>query len=99
MKTKLLALVLLAGGSVFAQTRFSSGENTQGFDRGYRVQTSVTARSPQRDDNRRYENDDARRGDNRSDRAFSVGFDRDDSRSHVQNWRWDDRDGDRFRGR
>jgi hypothetical protein len=35
MKTKLLALALLAGGSMFAQTRFSIGVNLGGSGRGY----------------------------------------------------------------
>ncbi len=35
MKTKLLALALLAGGSMFAQTRFSIGVNLGGGGRGY----------------------------------------------------------------
>lgn len=39
MKTKLLALVLLAGGSMFAQTRFSIGINIGGNSRGYYPQT------------------------------------------------------------
>jgi WXXGXW repeat (2 copies) len=39
MKTKLLALVLLAGGSMFAQTRFSIGIHIGGNGRGYYPQT------------------------------------------------------------
>ena len=35
MKTKLLAVALLAGGSMFAQTRFSIGVSVGGYDRGY----------------------------------------------------------------
>ncbi len=35
MKTKLLAVALLAGGSMFAQTRFSIGINFGGNGRGY----------------------------------------------------------------
>jgi hypothetical protein len=35
MKTKLLVLVLLAGGSMFAQTRFSFGVNIGGRAPGY----------------------------------------------------------------
>jgi hypothetical protein len=35
MKTKLLAMILLAGGSMFAQTRFSFGINVGGNARGY----------------------------------------------------------------
>src|SRR4051794_5794130 len=35
MKTKLLALALLAGGSLFAETRFSISIGTGGYDRGY----------------------------------------------------------------
>src|SRR5713101_3719112 len=35
MKTKLLALVLLAGGSLFAETRFSFGINIGGYAPGY----------------------------------------------------------------
>ena len=35
MKTKLLALVLLAGGSMFAQTRFSIGIGVGGYQPGY----------------------------------------------------------------
>jgi hypothetical protein len=35
MKTKLLALALLAGGSMFAQTRFTFSVGTGGYNRGY----------------------------------------------------------------
>ena len=35
MKKKLLALALLAGGSMFAQTRFSVGVNIGGYGPGY----------------------------------------------------------------
>lgn len=35
MKTKLLAVMLLAGGTMFAQTRFSIGVNVGGFGSGY----------------------------------------------------------------
>ena len=35
MKTKLLALALLAGSTMFAETRFSIGVNLGGYDRGY----------------------------------------------------------------
>ena len=35
MKTKLMALVLLAGGSMFAQTRFSIGIGIGGYQPGY----------------------------------------------------------------
>ncbi len=35
MKTKLLALALLAGGSMFAETRFSIGVNLGGYNGGY----------------------------------------------------------------
>jgi hypothetical protein len=35
MKTKLLALMLLAGGSMFAETRFSVGVNVGGFGAAY----------------------------------------------------------------
>ena len=35
MKTKLLAMVLLAGGSMFAQTRFSIGIGVGGYAPGY----------------------------------------------------------------
>jgi hypothetical protein len=35
MKTKLLAMVLLAGGSMFAQTRFSIGVGVGGYAPGY----------------------------------------------------------------
>ena len=35
MKTKLLAMVLLAGGSMFAQTRFSVGIGVGGYAPGY----------------------------------------------------------------
>jgi hypothetical protein len=38
MKTKLLVLALLAGGSIFAQTRFSVGINLGGGSRGYYTQ-------------------------------------------------------------
>ncbi len=35
MKTKLLAMALLAGSSMFAETRFSIGINVGGYGRGY----------------------------------------------------------------
>jgi hypothetical protein len=35
MKTKLLAMLVLAGGSMFAQTRFSVGVNVGGYGAGY----------------------------------------------------------------
>jgi hypothetical protein len=35
MKTKLLALALLAGSTMFAETRFSIGVNLGGYGRGY----------------------------------------------------------------
>jgi hypothetical protein len=35
MKTKLLALALLAGSTMFAETRFSIGVNIGGYGRGY----------------------------------------------------------------
>src|SRR6266536_3184172 len=35
MKTKLLALMLLAGGSMFAETRFSIGIHVGGYNPGY----------------------------------------------------------------
>lgn len=35
MKTKLLALALLAGSSMFAESRFSIGINVGGYGRGY----------------------------------------------------------------
>ena len=35
MKTKLLALALLAGGTMFAETRFSIGVNLGGYGGGY----------------------------------------------------------------
>ena len=41
MKTKLMALVLLAGGSLFAQTRLSSGA---GNNRGYHPQLTSSYR-------------------------------------------------------
>src|SRR6266851_6304598 len=36
MRTKLLVLALLAGGSMFAQTRFSIGIGVGGYGQGYR---------------------------------------------------------------
>ena len=38
MKTKLVVLAILAGGSMFAQTRFSIGVNLGGSGRGYYTQ-------------------------------------------------------------
>jgi len=46
MKTKLLALALLAGGSMFAETRFSIGVNLGGYDRGYYAPPPYTAVRP-----------------------------------------------------
>src|SRR6266851_4844943 len=47
MKTKLLALTLLAGGTMFAETRFSIGVNLGGYGGGYYEPTPyVTARPP-----------------------------------------------------
>jgi hypothetical protein len=40
MKTKLLAVMLLAGGSMFAQSRLSVGVNVGGFGAGY-TQTAI----------------------------------------------------------
>jgi hypothetical protein len=40
MKTTLLAMVLLAGGSMFAQSRFSIGIGTGGYAPGYYAQYS-----------------------------------------------------------
>src|SRR5437016_5868784 len=42
MKTKLIALMLLAGGAMFAQTRFSFGVSV-GNNRGYYTQAPVYA--------------------------------------------------------
>lgn len=46
MKKKLLALVLLAGGSMFAQTRFSVGVNIGGYGPGYYAPAPVLVRPP-----------------------------------------------------
>lgn len=43
MKTKLLALVLVAGGSMFAQTRFSIGISVGQHNRGYSQAQAYTA--------------------------------------------------------
>ena len=84
MKTKLMALVLLAGSSLFAQTRLSSGA---GNNRGYQSQAApsysgyqVETRTEQRFDNhdsRGFEQD--RRGF-AEDRNRRRDFDRDDDR-------------------
>jgi hypothetical protein len=54
MKTKLLAMMLLAGGSMFAQTRFSVGidfgGHGAGFSSGYQVAPRLDNRSNDRDD-------------------------------------------------
>ena len=46
MKTKLMALVLLAGGSLFAQTRFSVGVRIGGYGPGYYAPAPVYAAAP-----------------------------------------------------
>ena len=48
MKTKLLALALLAGGSLFAQTRFSIGVNIGGpaFGPGYYAPAPIRVMRP-----------------------------------------------------
>ena len=119
MKTKLLALVLLAGGSVFAQTRFSNGGNTQAYNRSYPTAPTafshsgyqVAGRNQQSGgDNNRYENEYTHNGDDQGfkrENAFGFGrdgfqnrgSDRNDIRGHAQNFRQDDRDGNRFDGR
>ncbi len=99
MKTKLLAVLLLAGTSIFAQTRYSIGGNSQGYDRGYMAAPApfshtgnqVSGPSHPRGDDNRYQNQSARNGDDRSfkrDNAFGfgqVGFeDRDSDRNQVR---------------
>jgi hypothetical protein len=77
MKTKLMALVLLAGSSLFAQSRLSSGAgNNRGYHSqaapsysGYQVETRTERRFDNRD-TRGFEQDRNRRRD----------FDRDDDR-------------------
>src|ERR1019366_877283 len=84
MKTKLPALLLLAGTSIFAQTRYATGGNSQGYDRGYTVarapfshtRNQVSGPSQQRGGDNRYQNQSARNGDDRSfkrDNAFGFG--------------------------
>src|ERR1700730_2582448 len=48
MTTKLLALALLAGGSMFAQTRFSFGITGGGSNRGYQPQAAPYANAQAR---------------------------------------------------
>jgi hypothetical protein len=91
MKTKLMALILLAGGSLFAQTRLS---NSPGNNRGYHSQAApsysgyqVVARTEQRSfdnrDNDAYARQSYTRGfeqDRNTIRGFDRGGDRDDYR-------------------
>ena len=104
MKTKLLAMAFLAGGSIFAQTRFSHTGGMAADEHGYRAQTASSyteyhyaTRNPQRDNNERYEN--ARHDDGRNfehGRGFGLehdsfrnrGFDRDDIREGAHNYRF-----------
>lgn len=90
---KLLALMLLAGGSIFAQARFSHDGNAQAQQR-YRAPaySSNSGRNQLRDDDNRYDNDYGRIGRSRS-------FDRDHVRGHAQNYWQDGRYGNRFNGR
>jgi hypothetical protein len=83
MKMKLMALVLLAGGSMFAQTRFSNGGNSHTYNQGYQVQASprysdhqVKVRNQWRDDDDRYENRYDRSRDSRFVREDRGGFER-----------------------
>jgi hypothetical protein len=46
MKTKLLAMLFLAGGSMFAQTRFSVGIGVGGYGQGYYQQAPAYAIVP-----------------------------------------------------
>src|SRR5438270_1784742 len=46
MTTKLLALTLLAGGAMFAQTRFSITIGSGGYNRGYYAQAPYAAVQP-----------------------------------------------------
>ena len=90
MKTKLMALVLLAGGSLFAQTRLSSGA---GDNRSYHPQaTSSYSRyqAAARND-RRFDNRDDRDIEQNRNRGFAQDRDGDrDGGSFYSN---------RFRGR
>jgi hypothetical protein len=90
MKTKLLALMLLAGGSMFAQTRFSQAGNAHADERGFRAPTTdrheVAGRNSQRNDNDRDDVEHRRTGR----------FDRDNIRGYTQHYRQDSRDGTRF---
>ena len=88
MKTKLMALVLLAGSSLFAQTRMSSGA---GNNRAYHSQAPSYS-------NYQVETRTVQRFDNRDNRSFEQdryrGFAQDRNRSRDF-----DRDGDRDEGR
>jgi hypothetical protein len=82
MKTKLLALVVLAGSSMFAQTRYSNGD-AQPYDRGGRAPAPSSynaGRSEYRGENREYVRDENRRREAVScgDVRHNRGFDRDD---------------------
>jgi hypothetical protein len=87
MKTKLLAMMLLAGGSMFAQTRFSVGMDFGGRNGGFFQAPPAYAYDHFRDDdrrefNRRFDDDrnrgfeQSRRGNrNRSNDQFTQGHD------------------------
>jgi hypothetical protein len=110
MKTKLLAVILLAGGSMFAQTRFSFGTTTSDNNHsGYYRQTApsnssqATPRYEQRNSDNRYEDAygsrDSIRGF-RQDRDRDSNRDQDDNRGRAPVARYENNHyGNRFGGR
>jgi hypothetical protein len=92
MKTKLLALMILAGGSMFAQTRFSIGIGVGGHGTGYYQPAPPSYRadaSPRPGPDSRYNNAFVQQG-------FTRGLDQDRDRDFDRDRNWDrDRDWDR----
>lgn len=105
MKTKLLALALLAGGTMFAQTRFSIGITVGGNNRGYYAQPAPYAYAQPYNGYQAqpyYDNGYANQGYARANdrgRDFDRDRDRDDDRDRDRgNGRYEYRQQNSYRG-
>ena len=91
MKTKLriLALALVAGSTMFAAPRMSMDRKTGGNDRNYAPpEYSHYVQARHDDDDRRYDNDrDGDRDRGYTEARWNRGGDRNDSRSHSDDFR------------